>query len=192
MIDALAPDGVYAIGPPHLLYDAWLWCLQRGVNLFIEKPMGLTLHHARMLAHLAEERGVMTQVGHQRRASPLLVKLREECLRRGPITHAVCEFYKCDQRPFIDARDRMLDDCVHSIDTLRWMCGGEVVDVDSRCRRVGVPDVLRLRRLRGEVARVHRLAENRHRGHRLTIPGRAVKTMEVAEKILAKAVLAGH
>lgn len=141
MIDALAPNGVYAIGPPHLLYDAWLWCLQRGVNLFIEKPMGLTLHQARMLAHLAEERGVMTQVGHQRRASPLLVKLREECLRRGPITHAVCEFYKCDQRPFIDARDRMLDDCVHSIDTLRWMCGGEVVDVDSRCRRVGVPDI---------------------------------------------------
>lgn len=141
MIDAVAPDGVYAIGPPHVMYDIWMWCLEHGVNLFIEKPMGVTWHQAQMLAHVAEERGVITQVGHQRRASPLLVKMREECLRRGPITHALCEFYKSEQRPFLGARDRMLDDCVHSIDTVRWMCGGEVVDIESRCRRVGVPDI---------------------------------------------------
>jgi predicted dehydrogenase len=35
----------------------------------------------------------------------------------------------------------MMDDAVHSIDTLRWACGGEVVGVESRCRRVGVPDI---------------------------------------------------
>lgn len=34
----------------------------------------------------------------------------------------------------------MLDDCTHSIDTVRWMCGGDVVEVDSRCKRVGTPD----------------------------------------------------
>jgi predicted dehydrogenase len=35
----------------------------------------------------------------------------------------------------------MMDDGVHAIDTLRWMCGGDVVDVESRCRRIGVPDI---------------------------------------------------
>ena len=35
----------------------------------------------------------------------------------------------------------MMDDGVHAIDTLRWMCGGEVVGVESRCRRIGVPDI---------------------------------------------------
>jgi virulence factor len=141
MVDEIAPDGVYAVGQPQLMYDIWVWCLQQGLNLFVEKPLGLTWHQAQMLTQLAAERNVITQVGHQRRTSPLLVSLREACLARGPIVHAVCEFYKCDRRPFLSARDRMLDDGVHAIDTLRWICGGEVVGVESRCRRVGVPDI---------------------------------------------------
>ena len=33
-----------------------------------------------------------------------------------------------------------MDDCVHSIDTLRWICGGEVVAIDSVTKRIQVPD----------------------------------------------------
>ena len=71
----------------------------------------------------------------------MVVRLHEECLRRGPILHAVCTFYKCDPRPFLGARDRMMDDGVHAIDTLRWMCGGEVAEILSVTRRAGVPDI---------------------------------------------------
>lgn len=141
MIERLAPDGVYVIGQPNIMYDIWVWCLQHGLALYIEKPMGITLHQARMLAHLAEARKLITQVSHQRRSSPLLARMREECLKRGPITHAVCEFYKCEPVPYLNARDRMMDDGVHAIDTVRWMCGGEVVEVESTCRRVGTPDI---------------------------------------------------
>jgi predicted dehydrogenase len=141
MIENVAPAGVYAIGQPHILYDVWLWCLQHGQHLFIEKPMGITWHQARMLAHLAEQQKVITQVCHQRRTCPLLVALREECLKRGPMTHAVCEFFKCEPRPYMEARDHMLDDCTHAIDTVRWMCGGEVAGIESHCKRVGVPDI---------------------------------------------------
>lgn len=141
MINDVAPDGVYAIGQPHLMFDVWLWCLNQGLNLYIEKPMGLTWHQAQMLAYLAEEKGVITQVSHQRRSSPLLARLRDECLKRGPIVHAVAEFFKHDPKPYVAARDRMMDDCVHAIDTVRWMCGGEVVEIQSRCRRVGTTDI---------------------------------------------------
>jgi len=141
MVQEVAPDGVYVIGQPHYMYDIWVWCLERGLNLFIEKPMGLTWHQAQMLAHLAARAGVITQVDHQRRSSPLLQRLREECLRRGPIVHAVCEFYKHGPEPSVGPRDRMMDDCTHAIDTVRWMCGGEVVGLDSRCRRIGTPDI---------------------------------------------------
>jgi predicted dehydrogenase len=141
MVEERAPDGVYAIGQPHIMYDIWVWCLQQGQNLYIEKPMGITWHQAQALAHLAEEKGVLTQVSHQRRTCPLLVKMRQECLRRGPLTHAVCEFFKCEPTPYVQARDHMLDDCTHAIDTVRWMCGGEVVGIESHCKRVGVPDI---------------------------------------------------
>jgi virulence factor len=141
MVDQVQPDAVYVIGPPHIMYDVWTWCLQQGCNLYIEKPPGLTLHQAEMLAYLAEEHGVVTQVSFQRRSSPLLQKALEQCLDRGPVVHAVCQFYKYAPLPLTGARDHMMDDGVHSVDTLRWACGGEVVGVDSYCRRVGTPDV---------------------------------------------------
>lgn len=141
MVEECAPDGVYAIGQPHFMYDVWTWCLKEGQHLYIEKPMGLSWHQAQMLAELAAAKKLITQVSHQRRSCPLLVRMREECLARGPITHAVCEFYKCEIRPSTGARDHMLDDCVHAIDTVRWMCGGEVVGMESQCKRIGVPDI---------------------------------------------------
>ena len=71
----------------------------------------------------------------------MVVQLRDECLKRGPIVHAVCTFYKCNIEPYLQARDHMMDDGVHAIDTLRWMCGGEVVDIHSVTKRVQAPDI---------------------------------------------------
>jgi len=116
-------------------------CLNQGCNLYIEKPPGITLHQAEMLAYLADEQRVVIQVSFQRRSSPLLQKARQLCLDRGPIVHAVCEFYKFAPAPLTAAGDHMMDDGIHSIDTLRWACGGEVANVDSFCRRVGTPDI---------------------------------------------------
>src|SRR4051812_36365583 len=39
MVEEMKPDAVYAIGQPHIMYDIWMWCLERGVNLYIEKPL---------------------------------------------------------------------------------------------------------------------------------------------------------
>src|SRR5262249_39866274 len=62
MVEEVAPDAVYVIGQPNLMVDIWVWCLEHGLNLYIEKPMGLSLHQARSLAYLAEKHGVITQV----------------------------------------------------------------------------------------------------------------------------------
>ena len=118
MIEDTTPDGVYVIGPPHYMYDIWTWCLNQGLNLYIEKPMGLSIHQARSLAELAEKKNCITQVSFQRRSCPMVVMLREKCVERGPITHAICTFYKTDG-PTFGMRDRMMDDGVHAIDTLR-------------------------------------------------------------------------
>ena len=141
MVETLAPDAVYAVGQPHYMFDIWMWCLEHKLNLYIEKPMGITLHQAQALAHTAAKNGCITQVSFQRRSCPLVVQLHDACLKRGPITHAVCRFYKSDARPYLEARDHMMDDGVHAIDTLRWMCGGEVVKIHSVTRRVLVPDI---------------------------------------------------
>ncbi|MBA2470570.1 MAG: Gfo/Idh/MocA family oxidoreductase [Chloroflexia bacterium] len=141
MIEQTCPDTVYSIGPPHIMYDTWVWCLQQGLNLFIEKPLGITLHQAETLAKLAAKHGAITQVDFQRRTTPVTVLARETCLERGPITHAVVRFYKNDPRPFTGALDHMLDDGTHAIDTLRWLCGGDVTSIQCQLKRVGTPDI---------------------------------------------------
>ena len=141
MVEEIAPDAVYAIGQPHMMFDIWSWCLRNGLNLYIEKPMGITIHQARMMAHLAAEQQCITQVSFQRRSCPMVVQLYNECRKRGPIVHAECSFFKCEPRPYLEARDHMMDDGVHAIDTLRWLCGGEVVAVQSHCKRIGTPDI---------------------------------------------------
>ena len=35
----------------------------------------------------------------------------------------------------------MLDNYTHAIDTARWVCGGEVIRIESHCRRIIVPDI---------------------------------------------------
>lgn len=141
MIEEIEPDAVFAIGNPHEFYDIWKWCLEQGLDLYIEKPLGLTIHQARSLAYLAEKKDCITQVSFQRRFTPMVVKLKEKCLERGPIIHTVCKFYKCNIQPRLEARDHMMDDTVHSIDTVRWMCGGEVEKIESHIKRIQVPDI---------------------------------------------------
>jgi len=141
MLEELKPDAVVVVGQPHLMYDIWEWTLKNGFNLMIEKPLALSIHQAKMLTWHAEQKNLITQVAFHRRYTPMVVKMREECLKRGPITHAVCRFYKYATEPFTGARDHMMDDTVHSIDTLRWICGGEVTGIESHCKRVGVPDI---------------------------------------------------
>ncbi|MGA2406361.1 MAG: Gfo/Idh/MocA family oxidoreductase [Bacteroidales bacterium] len=141
MLTNLLPDGVYVIGQPEKMFDIWVWCLENKFNLFIEKPMDITIHQSRTLAYLAKKNNCITQVSHQRRSAPLLIKMRGKCLKKGPLTHATVEFYKFDIRPLFWARDRMLDDFTHVVDTARWVCGGEIVKVESHCRRIIVPDI---------------------------------------------------
>lgn len=136
-----SPDAVYVIGPPEFMYHIWCWCLSNRIDLFIEKPLGLTLHQATNLAHLADEFDCVTQVNFQRRSSPLLGYAQRQLAERGPTTHAICTFYKCQPTPMLGARDHMMDDGVHAIDTLRAVCGGNVVDLHSVTRRVGTPDI---------------------------------------------------
>ncbi len=142
MIREQQPDGVVAVGQPHLFYDVWMWCLDNGINLYVEKPLGLNLHQAQMLAEKAKRKDVITMCSLQRRTTPVVMQLREECLKRGDITHAMVRFYKCEMKDRFDARDHMYDDTVHAIDALRWTFGDqEVVKIESKVRRVGTCDV---------------------------------------------------
>jgi virulence factor len=139
------PDAVYLLMPPQHVYEPALWLLQQGCHLFVEKPLALTVTQARMLAYTAEQRGCLTMVGFQRRFVPAMTTLRTAVEARGPIHFAEVAFLKStadltQPAGFYDgAIDPFTSDGIHAVDTLRWLCGGEVEQVRADVRQRGIP-----------------------------------------------------
>jgi predicted dehydrogenase len=137
MLEETKPDAAYILMPPHQLYDLVVHCLSKGIHVFIEKPPGITSYQTRQFAEHAKRNECLTMVGFNRRYIPLMTRVKEMSLGKGPVLHAVASFYKnmIDAPPYYDgAIDVLTCDVIHAVDALRWMCGGELVKLASTVR----------------------------------------------------------
>ncbi len=141
MLDETTPDAVYILMPPQILYEPVHHVLKRGLHVFVEKPLALTTNQARMLAYTAGEHDCLTMVGFQRRFVPAAKVLRARVEEHGPIHFADISFLKSTPEISIPAGfydgaiDPLTSDGIHAVDNLRWLCGGEVVDVQAHVRK---------------------------------------------------------
>ena len=94
MLKEVRPDAVYVILPHLQTYPVALECIKMGLNVFLEKPPGITLEQTRYLARQAEARRCITMVGFQRRYAPLVVQAAQKAEARGGIDLLTCRFYK--------------------------------------------------------------------------------------------------
>ena len=139
MIEKEKPDVVYAIMPPHHLFSVAISVIDMGCHLVIEKPPAVTSEQTRQMAIAARKKGVLTAATFQRRYAPVIRTGRKLCEERGPIHSAVATFYKnaMGAGPYYGgAIDILTCDAIHAVDTLRYLCGGEVVSVASDVRRL--------------------------------------------------------
>jgi virulence factor len=137
MVDQNHLDAVYIIMPPHHLFDLVVYCLKKGLNVFIEKPPGVNLEQARNMALTARKNNCITMVGFNRRYIPLMRKAKSIVEERGPMVQCMATFIKNmvgQELPYYHgAIDILTCDAIHAVDTLRWM-GGEVEGVVSDVR----------------------------------------------------------
>ena len=139
MLEREKPDAVYAIMPPHHLYDIAATVIEMGRHLFIEKPPGVTSEQVRQLEVLAKRHKVLTGVTFQRRFAPVIRQGKKLCEKRGPVHTAHSVFYKNwvgGQPYYRGAMDMLTCDGIHAVDTLRYLCGGEVESVAGDSRRL--------------------------------------------------------
>ena len=139
MIEKERPDLVYAIMPPHHLFDVAATVMDMGRNLIIEKPPAVTSEQTRQMAVIARKKGVLAGVTFQRRFCPVIRAGKAACEERGPVHSAVATFYKnaVGAGPYYrGAIDILTCDAIHAVDTLRYLCGGEVLRVASDVRRL--------------------------------------------------------
>lgn len=139
MLDKVELDAVYIIMPPHHLFDLTTDCLNRKLNVFIEKPPGITSWQTESMARIAERNGCKTMVGFNRRFIPIMRKVRDIVEERGPLSLCVATFYKntvgATEYYYGGAVDILTCDAIHAVDTLRWM-GGEVRSLSSSVRKL--------------------------------------------------------
>ena len=139
LLEREKPDAVYAIMPPHHLFDICATVIEHGCYLIIEKPPAVTTEQIRQLAALARRHKVLTGVSFQRRFAPVIRRGKTLCEKRGTVHTAHASFYKnwVGGAPYYrGALDMLTCDGIHAVDTLRYLCGGEVESVASDSRRL--------------------------------------------------------
>lgn len=141
MIETERPDMVYAIMPPQHLYDTAATVMDMGCSLIVEKPPSITSEQTRQMAIIARRQKVVTGVTTQRRFAPVIRTGKEACEAVGPVHTAEAAFVKYTPAgagpTYRGAVDLLTVDGIHAVDTLRYLCGGEVEAVASDVRRVG-------------------------------------------------------
>ena len=136
-------DAVMVVWPPDVHYACGKRVLEAGLPLMMEKPSAPRTAQARELAELAEAKGLITQVGHNMRHAPGVLKFRE--LMRSP------EFGKLlflESRYFMPSPmwhetagyrpgwNYMIFQSTHAADLARFV-GGEILTVHATLSVVG-------------------------------------------------------
>lgn len=117
------------------------YCLQKGINLIIEKPIALSLNDADDIIKLSKENNLVVSACHQNRFNKSIQKIREsiEQGRFGRLFHGTAhirwsremDYYK--QAPWRGTWKNdggaLMNQCIHNIDLLRWMMGNDVIEV---------------------------------------------------------------
>lgn len=116
-------------------------CIEKGINLIIEKPIALSLRDADEIISAAKRRGVLVCACHQNRFNKSVQKIREalEAGRFGRLFHGTAHI-RWNRGPsyYQQASWRgtweqdggaLMNQCIHNIDLLRWMMGDEITEV---------------------------------------------------------------
>lgn len=123
------------------------YCLEKGKNVIVEKPMAMSIEDAEKMIELANKSNLKLSVCHQNRFNVAVQKTIKAITddRFGKISHGSInvrwardkDYY--DQAPWRGKWDSdggaLMNQCIHGIDLLRWMLGNNVVEVYGTLRQ---------------------------------------------------------
>lgn len=147
MIDEVKPTLVSIATESGIHAQIALACIDRGINVIIEKPIAMSIADADEIIRRSEDKGVKVCACHQNRFNVAVQKTRQalESGRFGQLSHGSIhvrwnrnhDYY--DQAPWRGtwAQDGgcLMNQCIHGIDLLRWMFGDEVDEVYGTTRQ---------------------------------------------------------
>ncbi len=147
MLEREALDAVFICLPPFAHEDEVEVAAERGVHIYIEKPIALSMELAQRMVRAVEKHGVKSQVGYQNRFS-FAAERTKQLLESGELGSVGlvagmywCRFIRTDW--WIDrskSGGQLVEQSTHLYDLLRWFCG-EVSTVYAEMGRLFYRDV---------------------------------------------------
>lgn len=152
-------DAVNIVTPHTLHYEQAMACLDRDLDVFLEKPLVTDVGHAQTLVETAERRDRVLVVGYQRHYHPVYQEIKRivDSGRIGDVHNVNCYMgqnwiKKFDQKwrtnPTLSGGGQLYDSGSHLLDTLLWTTDTTPVSVatamDMRSHEVDVNSALAL------------------------------------------------
>ena len=147
LLDEVKPELVSIATESGVHAEIALACIDRGIHVIIEKPMAMSMEDADEIIRRGSEKHVKVSVCHQNRFNVAVQKTRAalEAGRFGRLSHGSINvrwnrnrnYY--DQAPWRGTWEQdggcLMNQCIHGIDLLCWMFGGQVDEVYGATRQ---------------------------------------------------------
>ncbi|OFI05786.1 scyllo-inositol 2-dehydrogenase [Clostridium acetireducens DSM 10703] len=125
--------------------DIAVYCMNKGKHVICEKPMALSIEDADRMIKCSRDNNVKLCVSHQNRFNKPIQQLREavEEGRFGRLVNGTARIlWNRNMGYYTQAPWRgtwkldggtLMNQCIHNIDLLQWMMGGEIDTVYAQC-----------------------------------------------------------
>jgi len=134
MIAEAGIEALYICVPPYSHEDLEVRAAERGLHLFVEKPVSLTMPQALLALAAIRKAGVLSQAGYQLRYLPHFRQLRAFLAENQAGGASVCRWGsapgKAWWRRYDQSGGQLVEMTTHQVDMLRWVMG-EVVAVSA-------------------------------------------------------------
>jgi predicted dehydrogenase len=77
MIKELDLDGIMILVPNAFHFDMAKYCIEQGINVFVEKPFTLNYNDSKTLVDIAKNNGIKGQVGYVNRFNPIFERVKQ-------------------------------------------------------------------------------------------------------------------
>ncbi|MDD9266412.1 Gfo/Idh/MocA family protein [Paenibacillus sp. GCM10023248] len=117
---ALGLDAVFVHSPTPTHYEIAMKCMERGIAVYVDKPLSYDWAQSVEMASYAERRGVLLAAGFNRRFAPLYMEARDWLRKAGGFDWCSAVKHRIKQQGH-SAKETLYDDLIHMLDVLLWL-----------------------------------------------------------------------
>jgi virulence factor len=118
------PDAVFVHTPTETHKDIVIQCMERGIDVYVDKPLSYEINDSIEMNKAAELHGRLLCVGFNRRFAPHYVSAKSWLEEAGGFNSCTAQKHRTRLQKH-SAKHTLYDDLIHMLDVLVWLNDGQ-------------------------------------------------------------------